>query len=98
MLYGRAVLSPAGISTLYLEVVRLRTMREPSGSKSGVQRLPPIKLTVTASVSSFVKERIACVGLPFTSLMPKISALGKEVETVTARLGLFLASLSSSTV
>lgn len=57
-----------------------------------------MKLTVTASVSSLVKERRACVGLPLTSLMPKISALGKEVETVTARLGLFAGSSISSIV
>ena len=62
-------------------------MREPCGSKSGVQRLPPMKLTVTGSVSSLLKETSACVGLPLTSLMPKISAAGKEAETVTARFG-----------
>lgn len=57
-----------------------------------------MKLTVIASVSSLVKDKIACVGLPLTSLMPKISALGKEAETATARFGLFLGSSSSSTV
>jgi hypothetical protein len=73
-------------------------MREPWGSKSGVQRLPPMKLTVTGSASSLVKERSACVGLPLTSLIPKISALGKEAETVTARAGLFVGSSISSIV
>jgi hypothetical protein len=73
-------------------------MREPWGSKSGVQRLPPMKLTVTASVSSLVKERIACVGLPLTSLIPKISALGKDAETVTARFRLFAGSSISSII
>ena len=38
------------------------------------------------------------MGLPLTSLMPKISALGKEVETMTASLGLFAGSSISSTV
>jgi hypothetical protein len=45
-----------------------------------------------------VKERSACVGLPLTSLMPKISALGKEAETVTASLELFAGSSISSTI
>ena len=52
-----------------------------------VQRLPPMKATLTGSGSSFEKERRACVGRPFTSLMPKISEEGNDVEILTAMLG-----------
>jgi len=63
-------------------------MRESRGSKSSVHRLPPTNWTMTGSVSSLLKERIDLVGLPLTSLMPKISASGNDAETETARLGL----------
>ncbi len=83
-------LVPAGIKTLYRVVVRFRKiwgllgLFDPSPE---VHRLPPIKTTVTASVSSFVIERRACVGWPLMSLMPKISEDGKAVDTCTARPG-----------
>lgn len=54
--------------------------------------------TLIASGSSFEMERTACVGWPLTSLMPKISEDGNDVETFTARLGdVEGASTSSST-
>ena len=59
-------------------------------------RLPPMKATVTGTGSSFEKERRACVGWPLTSLMPKISEDGNEVETLTARFGDFEGDSSSS--
>ena len=52
-----------------------------------VQRLPPIKATLTDSGSSLEKERRAWVGWPFTSLTPKISEEGNDVEILTAMLG-----------
>lgn len=54
--------------------------------------------TLIDSVSSLETERTACVEWPFTSLMPKISEDGNEVDTFTARLGdVDGASTSSST-
>lgn len=46
-----------------------------------------MKATLTGSGSSLEKERRAWVGRPFTSLMPKISEEGKDVEILTAMLG-----------
>lgn len=62
----------------------------PSGEEKSageVQREPPTKTTVTGSGSSLETERTAWVAWPLMSLMPKISEEGKEVETLTARLG-----------
>ncbi len=70
---------PAGISTLYLVVVRLRIIWGPP-AKTFDHRLPPMKLTLTASGSSFVMERRAWVAWPLISLIPKISEDGKDVE------------------
>ena len=42
---------------------------------------------MTGSGSSLEKERRAWVGRPFTSLIPKISEEGKDVEILTAMLG-----------
>ena len=52
-----------------------------------VQRLPPTKLMPTGSFSSLVMERSAWVGWPLTSLMPKISEFGKDVEIFILRPG-----------
>lgn len=46
-----------------------------------------MKATLTDSGSSLEKERRAWVGWPFTSLMPKISEEGNDVEILTAMLG-----------
>ena len=48
------------------------------------------------SVSSLLKERLASVGLPLMSLMPKISESGKEAETKTFKLGEVLGVSTSS--
>ena len=63
---------------------------------SGPQREPPIKATVTGAGSSLVIERRAWVGWPLTSLTPKTSACGNEVETLTARLGEVFVSTSGA--
>ena len=60
-------------------------------------RLPPMKLTLTASGSSFVIESRACVAWPLTSLMPNISEEGNDVDIFIFSPGtLALTSLSSS--
>lgn len=56
-----------------------------------------MKTTLTGSGSLFEKERRACVGWPFMSLMPKISEDGKDADTVTAIWGAELLSSISST-
>lgn len=45
-----------------------------------------MNFTLTGSGSSFEMERSALVAWPLTSLMPKISEDGNEVEIFTARL------------
>lgn len=59
----------------------------PSGRSCRVESMPPTTATVTGAGSLLVKERMADVAWLFTSLMPKISAWGKEAETLTARFG-----------
>ena len=71
-------------------------MREPEGSKSGVHRLPPTNWTVTGSGSSLLNEMMESVGFPLTSLMPKISASGKEAETATFRFAEVAGASTSS--
>ena len=83
---------------LYFAVVKLRTIRSLSVPGPGPQRLPPTKATLIGSGSSFEIERRARVGCPFTSLTPKISESGKEVETLTARLGDLEGTSTSSSV
>jgi hypothetical protein len=54
--------------------------------------------TLTDSASSLETDRTACVEWPLTSLMPKISEDGNDVDTFTARFGdVDGASTSSST-
>ena len=89
---------PAGISTLYRMVVRLRTSLFPCGAKAEVHKLPPMKATLIGSGSSLVKERRAWVWWPLTILMPKISEEGKDVETLTARLAEVEGSSRSSSI
>lgn len=66
-------------------VVKLRITVLCSSSK--VDKVPPIKLTVTGVDSSLVTEINACVGWPLTSFTPKISASGKDACADTAKFG-----------
>ena len=78
---------PAGISTLYLVVVKLRMTCGRWPIRGIVQRLPPTKLTATGSGSSLLNERRAWVAWPLTSLMPNISDDGNCTDTFTFRVG-----------
>ena len=79
---------PGEISTLYLVVVKLRMIcGRPCALSAVDQRFPPMKLRPTGSASSLVMERSAWVGWPLTSLIPKISELGNDVEIFKARPG-----------
>jgi hypothetical protein len=82
----RVSFSPAGMLTPYFWVVKfLRTW----GSSDWVVSEPPTIRTWMASVSWLWTSRTARVGWPLTSLTPKTSAWGKEVEMSTLRLGVF---------
>jgi hypothetical protein len=69
----------------------LRTMAAlgcvPGANGCKVDKAPPMRATWTGSASLFVKSKTACVACPLMSLTPKTSALGKDAETETARLG-----------
>lgn len=72
--------------------MRLWTFWAASPEGSTVHRLPPIKVNVTGLGSSLEMESRAWVGLPFTSLTPKISELGKVAEALTANVGALTSS------